>query len=262
MSDSDLHGVPPGMLRAGRVVSRTLDLLEREAVPRVSTRWLAARAAEIIASLGGVPAMASCENARGVPFGHAASVCVNEEVTHAQPSARLLREGDLATIDVAVGVEEADVAWHADAARSIVVPGETNGDGRGERLLRATLAVHQACEGRVRAGVRWGECAEAALEAAAASGCRVVGACAGHGIGRRLHEWPRFGFDPADGTFDRVLDVGDTLTVEPVVCEGTDAATLIETADGWTTLEARGRWSGYRETTLVVTATGAARIAW
>lgn len=123
------------------------------------------------------------------------------------------------------------------------------------------MAAHRACESRVRAGTRWGACAQAALETAAAMGCRVVGACAGHGIGRRLHDGPRLGFDPSDGTWDRVLAAGEAITIEPVVCEGPEEPLLVETDDGWTTLEARGRWSGYRETTVVVTSSGAARIA-
>lgn len=227
----------------------------------MSTRRLAMRAAEIIVSLGGVPAMVTCVNAAGASFGHAASICVDEEATHARPSSRLLRGGDVATIDVAAAIEDADGRWHADAARPIVVAGGDVPGTRGVRVTEAALAAHQACEERIRAGVRWGTCAEAALEAAKARGCRVVGACAGHGIGRRLHEALRLGFDPSDGTWDHVLVAGETLTVEPVVCEGSQAPLLVETDDGWTTLEARGRWSGYRETTVVVTASGAVRIA-
>ncbi|MEI7658152.1 MAG: methionyl aminopeptidase [Phycisphaerae bacterium] len=261
MSESDLHGVPPGLLRAGRIVSRTLDLLAVEAVPGASTRRLAARAAEVIASLGGVPVMATCVNAAGVAFGHAASICIDEEVTHAKPSSRLLRAGDVATIDVAASFEDGDGRWHADAARPIVVAAGDAHAARGGRLMEAALAVHRACEASVRAGVRWGACAEAALAEAASRRCRVVGACAGHGIGRRLHEDLRLGFDPSDGTWDHVLAVGETITVEPVVCEGTEAAVLVETDDGWTTLEATGRWSAYRETTVTVTAAGAVTIA-
>ena len=261
MSDPELHGVPPGLLRAGRVVSGTLDILAAEFGPGVSTRRVAERAAEIVASLGGAAAMAACVNARGVPFGFAASICVDEELSHARPSSRLLRPGDVATVDVAASIEDDAGCWHADAARPIVVPDSGGTVARGDRLVEAALAAHRACESRVRAGVRWGTCARAALEAAASMGCRVAGACAGHGIGRRLHEEPRLGFDPSDGTWDRVLALGEAITIEPVVCEGLEEPLLVETDDGWTTLEARGRWSGYRETTVVVTATGAARIA-
>lgn len=261
MSDVDLHDVPPGLLRAGRVVSGTLDILVAEIGPGVITRHMAERAADIVASLGGVPAMVTCVNAGGVAFGFGASICVNEELTHARPSSRLLRPGDVATIDVAACVADDTGLWHADAARPVVVPGAGGPGAKGDRLVEAAMAVHRACESRVRAGARWGSCAEAALGAAAAAGCRVVDACAGHGIGRRLHECLRLGFDPSDGTWDRVLAAGEAITIEPVVCEGLEEPLLVETDDGWTTLEARGRWSVYRETTVMVTATGAAGIA-
>ena len=261
MSDLELQGVPPGLLRAGRIVSGTLDILMAEVGPGAVSRRMAERAAQIVASLGGVPAMAACVNARGVAFGFGASICVNEELTHARPSSRLLRRGDVTTIDVAACVADDTGVWHADAARPVVVPGAGGPQAKGDRLVEAALEVHRACESRVRAGARWGACAEAALGAAAAMGCRVVGACAGHGIGRRLHEDLRLGFDPTDGTWDRVLAAGEAITIEPVVCEGLEEPLLVETDDGWTTLEARGRWSVYRETTVVVTAAGAARIA-
>ena len=265
MCDLELQGVPPGLLRAGRVVSGTLDALVTHAVPGVSTRALATRAAEIIASLGGEPAMPECINPAGTGFDAAACLCLNEEVTHAKPSARLLRVGDALTIDVAARVQGVDGRWHADAARSMVVPGAVATGVRpvrAERIVAAALAAHEACERSMRAGVTWGACAAAARRVAAEAGCRLAVACAGHGIGRHLHEGVRFGFEETDGTWDRVLRVGDILTVEPVVCEGLESPVLVETHDGWTTLEATGRWSAYRETTVAVTATGVVRVAW
>ncbi len=264
MSDVDLHDVPPGLLRAGRVVSGTLDAIVAQANPGISTRILAGRAAEVIAALGGVPAMPDCVNAAGTRFDAAACLCVNEEVTHARPSSRRLRPGDVLTIDVAAHVDDVDGRWHADAARSFVVPGAMPGGvrpARGERIAAAAVAAHEACVRAMRAGVTWGACASAACRAATQAGCRLVLACSGHGIGRRLHEETRYGFDEAGGGWDRILRAGDILTVEPVVCEGIESPVLVETHDGWTTLEARGRWTAYRETTVIVTTTGAVRVA-
>src|SRR5262245_46012064 len=101
------------MRRAGIVVAEVLQALAKAVAPGVSTGQLDEMTERLIRSRGGVP---SFKGYRGYP----ASLCisVNEEVVHGIPSrARLLREGDVVSLDVGVRMN----GFHADAALSVGV---------------------------------------------------------------------------------------------------------------------------------------------
>ena len=101
-----------GIRAAAEIVADTLRLLEREVAPGVTTGDLDRVAEAYIRSRGGRPAF---KGYRGFP----ASICpsVNEEVVHAIPGDRTLREGDIIGIDV--GVEKD--GFFGDAAISVPV---------------------------------------------------------------------------------------------------------------------------------------------
>ena len=88
------------MREAGVLVARTLELLAAEVAPGVTTLDLDRLAEEFIRSHGGVP------NFQLVPgYSHTLCTSVNEEVVHGIPGSRVLREGDIVSIDCGAEVD-------------------------------------------------------------------------------------------------------------------------------------------------------------
>jgi methionyl aminopeptidase len=118
-----------GLKRAGQVVAETLRVLKDAVAPGVTTAELDRLAGETFARHG----------ARSGPiltYGYPGFVCISveEEVVHGVPGPRILRAGELVTLDVAAELD----GYHADAAITVPV-GPV--DGRRERLMAATRAA-------------------------------------------------------------------------------------------------------------------------
>lgn len=189
-------------------------------------------------------------------FGGVCCVCVNDEVLHGAPDARVLQSGDLVTIDVAASLD----GWFADAAVTRTVGSEVSD------LERSARAVLAACLEAGKAGVRWAAVARAGHAAAEQQGIRLVPGYAGHGIGRALHEPPPAPFFSKSGTpigspisgagleDDFTLEVGQILTLEPIVTRG--SGELVTDADGWLVRTADGAAACYEERTVAVTRNG------
>ncbi|HVP15677.1 MAG TPA: type I methionyl aminopeptidase [Terriglobales bacterium] len=222
---------------AARLVARTLDLLEREVRPGVTTGELDRLAESFIRDHGGRPAF---KGYRGFP----AAICpsVNEEVVHAIPGPRRLVEGDLVGVDV--GVEMG--GYYGDSARTFAV-GEVSEEAR--RLMQVTREALLAGIAQARAGNRIGDVSHAIQSAAEKHGYSVVESLVGHGIGREMHEEPRvpnFGL-PHRGPR---LMIGQVLAIEPMV--NTGSAEVVTKPDGWTVVTRDGGLSAHFEHTVAV----------
>jgi methionyl aminopeptidase len=222
---------------AAQLVARTLDMLEKELRPGRTTAELDRLAESFIRDHGGRPAF---KGYRGFP----ASICpsVNEEVVHAIPGGRELRDGDIIGIDV--GVEKN--GYYGDAARTFAI-----GQVRPEvtRLLQVAheslmQGIANACAGR-----RLGDVSNAIQSHAERHGFSVVRALVGHGIGREMHEEPQV---PNYGPPDKGprLMAGQVLAIEPMVNMG--GYDVVTRPDGWTVVTKDGSWSAHFEHTVAV----------
>jgi len=91
------------MRRAGRVVHRVLTRMHELACPGVTTAELNTAAEEMIAESGGIALFKGVPNpAGGEPFPTALCASVNEELVHGIPSERVLKQGDVVSIDCGV----------------------------------------------------------------------------------------------------------------------------------------------------------------
>src|SRR5207248_6271620 len=152
------------MAAAGRVVAATLALVQRNVRPGVSTQELDRLAEDFIRSHPG--ARPSFKGLYDFP----ATLCtsINAEVVHGIPSAkRILREGDLLSVDVGVWLE----GLHADAAATFAV-GKVGADA--ERLLHVTQEALAAGVAQARAGNHVGDIGHAVQQVAEAAGYSVV----------------------------------------------------------------------------------------
>lgn len=227
--------------KAGKIVGLILKSVKRIVRPGISTQELENFVVDIIEKHGAVSAFKGYE-------GYPAHICtsVNEEVVHARPSERKLKEGDIVSIDVGVKID----GYFADAAVTCFVGKVTKGISR---LVKVTdkalkLAIKQAKPGNYVSDL-----SHAIETYVVSNGFSVVREFVGHGIGSRLHEDPQipnFG-PPHQGP---QLKAGMVLAIEPMVNIG--AAGLEILPDGWTAVTKDRLASAHFEHTIVITQNG------
>jgi methionyl aminopeptidase len=231
------------MAAAGKIVADTLALMERSARPGVSTKDLDRQAEEFIRSHPG--ARPSFKGLYDFP----ATLCtsINSEVVHGIPSAkRVLKEGDLISVDVGVQLE----GLHADSAATFPVgsvPPEA------QRLLQVTKDALAAGIAQAKAGNHVGDIGHAVQQVAESAGYSVVREMVGHGIGSAFHEEPQvpnFG-KPKRGAR---LVPGMTIAIEPMVNVG--GAEIRTLSDKWTVVTVDGSLSAHFEHTVAIAENG------
>ncbi|MCU1538497.1 MAG: methionine aminopeptidase type [Humibacillus sp.] len=234
------------MREAGLLVGRTLELLAAELRPGLTTLELDALAEDFIRSHGGIP------NFQLVPgYRHTLCTSVNEEVVHGIPGARVLREGDVVSVDCGAEVK----GWNGDAAFTAVVGGAAAGRPEDLELIAATEASLYAGIAAMRVGDRLyavGDAVEASIEAAAERDGRVYGVIedyVGHGIGTSMHMDPQIPNYAVRSTGPKLVD-GFTGAIEPMVTLGTTDTTVL--ADDWTVVTADGTRAAHWEHSVAV----------
>lgn len=227
------------MAAAGRIVAETLTLVGRQVRAGVSTEQLDRIAEDFIRSHPG--AKPSFKGLYDFP----ATLCtsINNEVVHGIPSARrVLRAGDLLSVDVGVWLE----GLHADAAATFPVGRVTP---EAERLLQVTQEALAAGIAQARAGNHVGDISHAVQEVAERAGYSVVRELVGHGIGSSFHEEPQV---PNYGKPKRGprLAPGMTIAIEPMVNAGGPEIRTLD--DKWTVVTEDGSLSAHFEHTVAI----------
>ncbi len=227
------------MRKAGRVVALVLNVLKNSIRVGMKTSELNDVAERELKALGG---RSSFKGYRG----YAASVCVsiNDEIVHGIPGNRIIKEGDIVSLDFGAVVD----GYQGDAAITVMV-GEAGLLARG--LVSATQEALAAGIAAARAGGRLGDVSSAIQRYAEARGFSVIREYTGHGIGREMHEdplVPNFG-EPGTGP---ELKKGMTLALEPMLTTG-DWRTKVG-RDNWVVSTADGSLAAHFEHTVAVTA--------
>lgn len=230
------------MRQAGKIVASVLGELKSQIKPGMKTKELDDIAQQELKKLGG---KSSFKGYRGYP----ASLCVsvNDEIVHGIPGQRILREGDIVSLDFGAIYN----GFQGDAAITVGV-GEIS--EKAARLIAATEGALKKGVAAVRAGARLGDVSYAIQTYAEAEGFAVVREYTGHGIGRDMHEdplIPNYG-SPNTGP---VLKRGMVLALEPMLNTG-GWETKVD-ADNWTVRTADGGLSAHFENTVAVTEAGA-----
>ncbi|MFQ6122478.1 MAG: type I methionyl aminopeptidase [Dehalococcoidales bacterium] len=226
------------MRQAGRIVATILEILSRQVRPGMETRELDIITARELKRRG---AKASFKGYRGFP----AHLCVsvNDEIVHGIPGKRVLRDGDIVSLDFGAIFR----GFQADAAVTVGV-GKINSAAK--QLIETTEGALKAGIAAACPGARLGDISAAIQNYAESRGFSVVREYAGHGIGREMHEEPQipnFGL-PGSGP---VLKRGMILALEPMVNAG-DWRTR-RGDDHWTVLTADGSLSAHFEHTIAIT---------
>jgi methionyl aminopeptidase len=226
------------MRRSGKIVAMALQMLKDALKPGVTTGKLDAIAEEVIRGLGAIPAFL---NYRGYPA--TACISINEEVVHGIPGDKIVRDGDLVSIDLGAILE----GYYADSAWTFGV-GEIS-DAK-QALMQAGIDALYAGIDAARQGRRVRDIGSAVEKLAFSRGYTVVRDMCGHGVGKALHEEPQIPNYWVTSA-DAVLKSGMTLAIEPMVNAGTHEIKILR--DGWTTLTRDEKLSVHFEHTVAVT---------
>ncbi len=185
--------------------------------------------------------IASFKGYQGFP----ASVCVsiNDEVVHGIPGARMVREGDVVSIDLGVYHR----GFHTDAALTVGVG--MIGD-EAAHLIEVTRGALAEGLRHVRSGNYVGDVSQAIERYVESAGLSVVREYTGHGVGRELHEEPQVPNFGGGGKGPQ-LRPGMTLAIEPMVTAG-DWRTRVA-SNKWTVLTVDGSLSAHFEHSVAVT---------
>jgi methionyl aminopeptidase len=232
------------MHRAGRIVAGTIEAVTAAVRPGVTTEALDRVAEEYIRTQGALP---SFKGYRGFP----ASICtsVNDQVVHGIPGPRILKAGDILSLDFGAIWE----GYHADSAVTVFVGEPPSAEA--EKLVRVTEEALEAGIGQLVPGKRLSDIGYAVQQMVEGAGFSVVREYVGHGIGRNLHEDPPI---PNYGPPGRGPDIapGLVVAIEPMVNAGGWETRLL--GDEWTVVTADGSLSAHFEHTVAVTEDGPA----
>lgn len=230
------------MRAAGRVVRQVLNETGAAAVPGITTGELEDMAARIISDHGGTSPFLGYAPGGHPPFPAWTCISVNEEVVHGVPGRRVLKEGDIVTIDCGVELN----GWIADSAWTYGV-GKIS--PQAERLLKVTEeALYKGIE-KARNGNRTGDIGYAVQKYAETHGFSVVRELTGHGVGTELHEELQVPNHGARGRGD-ILRCGMTFAIEPMLNVGKQDIKYHD--DGWTIVTADGKLSAHFEHTVAI----------
>lgn len=225
------------MRKAGEIVGKTLNLLEQNIRPGITTAELDKIAEEFITKHGAKPSF------KGL-YGFPASVCIsiNNTVVHGIPGGYTLKDGDIISVDCGAFIG----GFHGDAARTFPVG---NVSEEAKKLIKVTEESFFKGIEKAKVGNRLSDISHEIQQYAESQGFSIVRDFVGHGIGREVHESPdvpNFG-KPGKGP---KLMAGMALAVEPMVNSGKHHVKTL--SDGWTVVTADGSLSAHYENTIAI----------
>jgi len=219
------------------LVGKTLAEVARLIKPGAKTAELDRVAEEFIRDHGAEPGF---KGYGGFP----ATLCVsiNDEVVHGIPGDRVLKDGDIVSIDCGTLMN----GFYGDSAYTFAV-GEV--DPEVLELLKRTkeslyLGIEQAIVGK-----RVGDIGYAVQKYVESFGYSVVRELVGHGVGRHLHESPEVPNYGRRGSGVKLKE-GMCIAIEPMVNLGRKE--VVQGRDGWTIKTADGKPSAHFEHDVAV----------
>lgn len=225
-----------------RIVAETLKLVASTVGPGIATIELDKIAEEYILSNNAKAAFKGYSQAGSYDYPASLCISIDEEVVHGIPSERVLKNGEIVSIDVGVFKN----GFYGDAAISVPV-GLVSDDKK--KLLEVT--ENSLYEGIKEAKLnnRVHDISFAIQEYVEKNGFSVVKDLCGHGVGKYLHEDPSVPNYGIRGTGPKLKN-GMTLAIEPMVNFGNYSVKTAQ--DGWTVLTQDGQPSAHFEHTVLI----------
>ena len=223
------------------MVVETLDLVEAQIRPGITTDEINTIVHEFTLRHNATPAPL---NYRGFP--KSTCVSVNEVICHGIPGKQILKDGDIANVDITTILN----GYYADANKTYFVG--TPGSNAQKIVDVARQSLIKGME-VVRPGHTVGDIGWTIQTYAESQGCSVVRDFVGHGIGYDFHEPPQIPHFGEQGQGVRLVP-GMVFTIEPMINLGGHELIVLE--DHWTAVTRDRNLSAQFEQTIVVTESG------
>jgi methionyl aminopeptidase len=246
------------MSQGGKILARTMRELERNVRPGITTLELDRLAESLLLNSGGKCSFKGYGGQTEEPYPFCLCASVNEEIVHAVPSERVLKEGDIISLDLGVEYK----GFHSDMAITVPV-GKVS--ALAKRLIENTRRALEVGIAEIKPQNRIGDASRAIQRYIEGEGFGVVRELCGHGIGSKLHEDPEIlnsvssdkaTVDKADyfGAAKIVMKEGMVLCFEPMVTVGDWH--IKKSRDGFGLETKDGSLSAHFEHTIAVTKEG------
>jgi len=226
------------MREAGKITAGARSIARQAIAAGVTTAEIDKEVYHFITRSGATP---SFLNYGGFPG--SACISVNEELIHGIPGKRVVRNGDIVSVDVGAKIH----GFHGDCAGTYPV-GEVSEEAK--RLIEVTRQSFFEGIKYAKAGNRLGDISAAIQEYVERHGYSIVREYVGHGIGSDLHEDPSVPNYGKAGRGPRLVK-GMTLAVEPMVNVGAAAIRVLD--DEWTVVTQDGGLCAHYENTILIT---------
>jgi methionyl aminopeptidase len=229
------------MAEGGKILAKVIHETAKHAKIGTTTKELDKVAEDLIFQYGAEPAF---KGFNGYPSALCASV--NEEIVHAIPSSRILKDGDLLTLDLGIKYKN----YCTDSAITIGI-GEI--DKKLQKLMSVTEKSLELGIKQCKPGNRLGDIGFAIQNYVEKNGFNVVRDLVGHGIGKKVHEEPEV-LNYGEKATGIVLKPGMVIAIEPMNVVGD---WKIEKAkDGFAFLSKDRSISAHFEHTVAITKKG------
>lgn len=229
------------MAEAGKILAKIMKELEKKVKPGIKTQELNRLSESLIFKYGG---KCSFKGYDGFPACLCASI--NEEIVHAVPSEKILKENDIVSLDLGIFYK----GFHVDMAITLPV-GKISPEA--QRLIRITKKALKRGIKKVRPGNTFGDIGNTIQRYVEGQGFNVVRELCGHGIGREVHEDPKILNYGKRHTGIEIKE-GMVFCLEPMVTTGDWK--LRKSADGFGFETQDSSLSCHFEHTIAVTKTG------
>ena len=233
---------------SGKRLARVLHLVAKEVRPGVTTKHLDEVAEQLIRETGDVPPFLNYtpHGARD-PFPASLCVSVNDEIVHGIPGERIIKDGDIISLDLGLSHK----GMITDAAVTVAV-GKVSPEI--VELIKETERSLEEGMRAIRTGGHIGDIGAAVEAVAHKHGYGIVRELGGHGVGHAVHEDPYVPNYGKKGT-GPILKSGMVLALEPMFMLGREDIRILP--DGYTVITKDGSLSAHFEHTVVITEKGA-----
>jgi len=229
------------MAEGGRMLAQIMKELEKRVEPGIKTSELDRVAETLILKSGAKPSFKGHQE-----FPTSLCVSVNEEIVHALPSQRKLKEGDIVSLDLGLFHK----GFHSDMASTLPV-GKVSPET--QRLIRVTKKALKRGIKKTRVGNTFGDIGNSIQRYVEDQGFNVVRDLCGHGIGKELHEDPQI-LNYGKRKAGEKIKEGMVFCLEPMVIAGDWQIKKSKDGYGFQTVD--GSLSCHFEHTIAVTGNG------
>jgi methionyl aminopeptidase len=232
------------MRRAGKITAAARALAGEMVAPGVTTKEIDKAVRKFIEGQGAKPSFLGYAGYPG-----SACISVNDVVIHGIPDGRVIKDGDIVSVDVGAYID----GFHGDCAATFVAG---NASEEAIKLIEATKQSFFEGLKFAKPGFRISDISRAIQTYAESFGYGIVRDYVGHGVGTNLHEDPEVPNyvaprSLAAGRTNPRLVAGMTIAIEPMVNQGTYKVKVMP--DGWTVKTLDGKLSAHYENTVLIT---------